>query len=175
MYRYDLTTVQRSLPLELTIDPGFVHHRKIQTILGPKFDIINNQINKLPDDFSVMKNIYEKAFKACLCEILRYEIKKDWGGEQSDHFTSSIHINQKRYTGAFLLKGPASFSPMGLNHLGKNNDQIVRLANEPSQVLFVQHCQEILPAVRSTLRAFAVQPCTPRRYCLIDGKILIEF
>jgi len=29
-------------------------------------------------------------------------------------------------TAAFLLKGPARFAPMGLNHLGKNNDQIVR-------------------------------------------------
>jgi len=29
-------------------------------------------------------------------------------------------------TAAFLLKGPARFVPMGLNHLGKNNDQIVR-------------------------------------------------
>ncbi|OFX15941.1 MAG: hypothetical protein A2Z18_00045 [Armatimonadetes bacterium RBG_16_58_9] len=59
---------------------------------------------------------------------------------------------------------------MGLNHLGKNNDQIVRLSHEPADVLFVQHCHDILPAVRETLRAFAVQPSNPRRYCLIDGR-----
>jgi hypothetical protein len=59
---------------------------------------------------------------------------------------------------------------MGLNNLGKNNDQIVRLASEPADVLIVQHCHDILPAVRQTLRAFAVQPGRPRRYCLIDGR-----
>ena len=57
-----------------------------------------------------------------------------------------------------------------MNHLGKNNDQIVRLATEPANILIVQHCHNILPAVRKTLRAFAVQPSYPRRYCLIDGK-----
>jgi hypothetical protein len=40
---------------------------------------------------------------------------------------------------------------MGLNHLGKNNDQIVRLSREPADVLIVQHSHEILPAVRETL------------------------
>ena len=59
---------------------------------------------------------------------------------------------------------------MNLNHLGKNNDQIVRLSHEPAQVLIVQHCHDILPSVRETLRAFAVQPSRPRRYCLIDGR-----
>jgi len=64
---------------------------------------------------------------------------------------------------------------MGLNHLGKNNDQIVRLAQEPAEILIVQHCHEIKPAVRSTLRAFAVRPFGSRRYCLIDGKDSLRF
>ncbi len=59
---------------------------------------------------------------------------------------------------------------MGLNHLGKNNDQIVRLSHEPAEVLFVQHSHEIMSPVRETLRAFCVQPSNPRRYCLIDGR-----
>ena len=37
-----------------------------------------------------------------------------------------LHLKGSRMTAAFLLKGPARFVPMGLNHLGKNNDQIVR-------------------------------------------------
>jgi len=123
-----------------------------------------------PQDFTVMQNISEKAFKRCLGLILGDSVNKDWGGETSDHFTSNIHLNGRRVTAAFLLKGPARFAPMSLNHLGKNNDQIVRLAQEPADVLIVQHCHEILPAVRSTLRVFAVQPYGSRRYCLIDGK-----
>jgi hypothetical protein len=59
---------------------------------------------------------------------------------------------------------------MKLTHLGKNNDQIFRLSQEPAKVLIVQHSHDITPAVRATLRAFAVQPGNPRRYCFIDGR-----
>lgn len=112
----------------------------------------------------------EHAFKACLHKILGDSASKDWGGETSDFFAAHLHLNGRRVTAAFLLKGPSHFAPMGLNHLGKNNDQIVRLAREPAQVLIVQHSHDILPQVRDTLRAFSVQPSRPRRYCLIDGR-----
>jgi hypothetical protein len=124
----------------------------------------------VPTDFQVMQQISESAFKQCLAEILGDSTKADWGGEMSDHFSSHVHLKGKRTTAAFLLKGPARFAPMGLNHLGKNNDQIYRLVQEPADLLIVQHCHEIQPAVRATLRAFAVQPGSPRRYCLIDGR-----
>ncbi len=91
-------------------------------------------------------------------------------GEQSDHYTSHLTLGGRRVSAAFLLKGPARFQPMTLNNLGKNNDQIVRLANEPADVLIVQHSHDITQPVRATLRAFAVQPSRPRRYCLIDGR-----
>jgi len=104
---------------------------------------------------------------ACVAELLGDTSAKDWGGETSDYYTSHLRLHGRRVTAAFLLKGPARFEPMGLNHLGKNNDQIVRLADEPADVLIVQHCHDILPAVRKTLRAFSVQPSRSRRYCLI--------
>ncbi len=128
-----------------------------------------------PQDLLPMRDISEHAFKKCLATVLGDPTSKDWGGENSDHFTSNLHLNGRRVTAAFLLKGPARFSPMGLNHLGKNNDQIVRLAQEPSEVLIVQHCHEIKPTVRSTLRAFAVRPFGSRRYCLIDGQDSLRF
>jgi hypothetical protein len=124
-----------------------------------------------PVDINQMKYISEKAFKICLTEILGNSAKKDWGGERSDHYTAHLHLNGKRVTAAFLLKGPGGgFRPMGLNHLGKKNDQIYRLAQEPADIFFVQHCHEITPPVRATLRAFVVQPSCSRRYCLIDGR-----
>lgn len=123
-----------------------------------------------PSDHSPMKLVSERGFKRALGEILGDATLKDWGGETSDHFTSHLHLKGHRVTAAFLLKGPARFAPMGLNHLGKNNDQIVRLAHEPADVLFIQHCHTILPPVRETLRAFAVRPYGARRYCLIDGR-----
>jgi hypothetical protein len=124
----------------------------------------------VPTDFEEMRNVSERAFKICLAKILNDQISADWGGEQSDHFTAHLHLDGRRVTGAFLLKGPARFAPMGLNHLGKNNDQIVRLSHEPADVLFVQHSHDVTPPVRATLRAFAVQPGRSRRYCIIDGR-----
>jgi hypothetical protein len=117
-----------------------------------------------------MKDVSEKAFKICLSQILGDSIQKDWGGETSDYFSSHIHLNGKRKTAAFLLKGPSHFAPMTLNHLGKNNDQILRLSREPAQILFVQHSHDISSVVKETLRAFAIQPSNPRRYCFIDGR-----
>ncbi|MCU0866259.1 MAG: hypothetical protein MUC36_20940, partial [Planctomycetes bacterium] len=48
--RDDLTRSQRCEDLGFTIDPGFVHRRKIETILGqPGVDIINSAIARIPD------------------------------------------------------------------------------------------------------------------------------
>lgn len=124
----------------------------------------------IPNSPDLMKEIKESVFKACLQKILGGNLTKDWGGETSDYYTPHIHINSKRFSIAFLLKGPSNFRPMSLNHLGKNNDQIVRLSKEPVDILAVQHSHDILPAVVDTLKVFATQPSNPRRYCLIDGR-----
>ena len=123
-----------------------------------------------PESIEQMRIVPERGFKLCLAMILGDRTTNDWGGEQSDHFTSNVHIAGRRTTAAFLLKGPAKFAPMGLNHLGKNNDQVYRLSQEPAEILVVQHSHDITPPVRATLRAFAVQPGRARRYCLIDGR-----
>lgn len=124
----------------------------------------------VPPDPEPMRHISERAFKECLRRILGDTARKDWGGETSDYYTAHLHLKGQRVTAAFLLKGPARFAPMDLSHLGRNYDQILRLAREPAQVLVVQHCHDILPPVRETLRTFAVQPSRARRYCLIDGR-----
>lgn len=124
----------------------------------------------MDEDWSVMGRISEFAFKQCICELLCDTPQKDWSGESSDHYTAGLHLNGKRISAALLLKGPANFTPMTAKRLGKNGDQIFRLSTEPADILIVQHCHEITPAVRATLRAFAVQPGRARRYCLIDGK-----
>jgi hypothetical protein len=78
-------------------------------------------------------------------------------------------LGGKRLTAAFLLKGPANFREMTPDMLGRRADQIYRLAQTPANLLVVQHCHQIGEAVRATLRAFAVAPHDPRRYCLMDG------
>jgi hypothetical protein len=118
----------------------------------------------------IMQQIGETMVKDAICEILGEESRKDWGGEQADHFSSDVTIRGRRTTAAFLLKGPAAFRPMTPRLLGKQGDQIYRLAATPAEVLIVQHCHEIRESVRATLRAFAVAPHRPRFYCLIDGR-----
>ncbi|MEJ2745194.1 MAG: hypothetical protein P8123_05850 [bacterium] len=47
--RTRLTPEQRTEQLSLTIDPGFVHHRKIQTIIGSAgMNFIDEGIRQLP-------------------------------------------------------------------------------------------------------------------------------
>ncbi len=117
-----------------------------------------------------MKACKEVEVKHKFCQILNELPKKDWAGEQDDLFTTTLHLSGSRTSAAFLLKGPSNFGEMMPRHLGRQGDQIYRLACTPASLLVVQHCHRIGEAVRSQLRAFAVNPANPRRYCLIDGQ-----
>jgi hypothetical protein len=124
----------------------------------------------LPESPDEMQYVSEASFKKYLAKILGDTSSKDWGGERSDYFSAHIHLAGRRTTAAFLLKGPAHFRPMEMIHCGAKADQIYRLAQEPAELLVLQHCHDIGPAVRAHLRAFAVSPIHPRRYCVIDGQ-----
>lgn len=128
------------------------------------------QQTPVPRSPDPMRNISEATFKASIAEILGDAATGDWGGEGSDFFSAHLHLRGRPTTAAFVFKGPAKFRPMTLKHLGTNGDQLYRLSQEPAQLLVVQHCHDIRPAVRGTLRAFAVQPGNARRYMLIDGR-----
>jgi hypothetical protein len=150
--------------------PEWHSHDFFEVFIEDIDEFVAVRSTEVPEEFKVMRNISEAAFKTCLGEILGDATGVDWGGEMSDHYAAHFHLKEKPTTAAFLLKGPARFGPMGLNHLGKNNDQIYRLSQEPAQLLVVQHAHEITSPVRATLRAFAVQPGAARRYCLMDGR-----
>jgi hypothetical protein len=108
-----------------------------------EFSRVTNE--SVPPSPEPMRSISERAFKTVLAELLGDSTAKDWGGETSDYFAAHLHLQKRPITAAFLLKGPARFAPMTLNHLGKNNDQIVRLAKEPAEMLIVQHSHDITP------------------------------
>lgn len=149
----------------------FLHYRFFEHFVEDMDEF--QKITMVPDsgDWDVMRSISEKAFKLCVCQLPSDTPKNDWGGERSDHFTSHLHLRGHRLTAAFLLKGPGiGFRELQPGDLGKNGDQIYRLASEPADMLILQHCHEVSPAVRATLRAFAVQPHDARRYCIIDGR-----
>lgn len=117
-----------------------------------------------------LKEIPEAEIKKAFAEIINEPtVPKDWGGESSDLFSSRVVIQGQRVSTAFLLKGPAKFHPMTSADLGKNGDQIGRLFDEPADLLVLQHCHEVTPAVRKQMRAYAQQMGKPRRFCIIDG------
>ena len=130
------------------------------------------QVAEVSDDewIRAMKDIPEREIKARFAELLHDHAGKDWGGEINDYYTAHLHVAGKRTDAAFIFKGPSVFREMKPKDLGKNGDQIFRLAQSPARLLILQHCHRVSEAVRATLRAFAVAPHDPRRYCVIDGE-----
>ena len=119
---------------------------------------------------ALLRRVSEKEIKTAIAEILAEpNVPKDWGGENSDLFSSLLTIGGRRVSSAFLLKGPASFRPMTFAELGKNGDQIERLFNDPAELLVLQHCHEVTNSVRKMMRVFAQQMGNPRRFVIIDG------
>jgi len=136
-----------------------------------QFENINFRWNPTPKKFQELKNISEQQVKELFCQLLsEVEVPKDWGGEESDIFSSNISIEGKRLTAAFLLKGPSKFHEMTLADCGKNGDQIYRLFNTPADVYILQHCHKVSPAVRKTMEAFALTQYSHNcKYIIIDG------
>jgi hypothetical protein len=122
------------------------------------------------DELERLKAVPEASVKAMLARIIDEPVvPKDWGGEQCDLWTTRLRVDGRAHTAAFLLKGPSRFGPMTIGMLGKNGDQLERLARTSAEVLVVQHCHEIRPEVHSLLRSLASDYRHIRRYMLIDG------
>lgn len=112
----------------------------------------------------------EKQIKKWFAEIIGEQfVTKDWGGEQSDLYTSHLHLNGERIRAAFILKGPSRFHVMKNTDLGKNGDQIVRLFREPAELYILQHCHFVSTEVRHTMAAFASRFFQLSKYSIIDG------
>lgn len=137
-----------------------------------QFSAIDRTWTPSKTKFELMRTIPEKCVKELICALLQQEPQHDWGGEESDIFTSGLLVGGKRMTGAFLLKGPAKFHPMKPTDLGKNGDQIYRLFNIPADVYVVQHCHSIEPSVRAMAEAFAIRRnlTAPCRLLFLDGR-----
>lgn len=122
------------------------------------------------EDLDVLRTVPEAEIKRAFAEIiLEPTVPKDWGGERSDLFTTSVKLDGKPISTAFIFKGPAQFHPMTGADLGKNGDQIDRLFSEPADFLVLQHCHDITPPVRGMMRAYAQQMGKPRLFCLVNG------
>jgi hypothetical protein len=137
-----------------------------------QFSSIDTEWFPSKEELSRLKQVPERQVKELICRLLgEHTVPADWGGEESDLFTANLLIAGKRHTGAFLLKGPSAYHTMQPKDLGKNGDQIYRLAKIPADVFVVQHCHHIGAAVRHQLEAAALQRyfVAPCRFMFIDG------
>jgi len=119
---------------------------------------------------SVMRQHAESTVKQWFAEIIGEPfVFKDWGGELCDFVTPRLHVKSHQVRTAFLLKGPARFSPMKLTHLGKNGDQLFRLFKEPAQLYILQHCHYVTAAVVHMMGMYAETSKPRAHFCIIDG------
>ena len=96
-------------------------------------------------------------------------VSKDWGGERSDLYTSRVFARGSQMSSAWLFKGPGFPRAMTVAALGKNGDQIDRLFTEPAELLVLQHCHEITPAVVGMMDAYANNVRRLRSFMILDG------
>lgn len=98
---------------------------------------------------------------------------KDWGGEQSDLWTTRARFKGKRVPIAFAFKGPGTKGLLTPGRLGKNGDQIQRLFIEDADIYLVQYVGQIAPTVLQQMASFAQNKsvATGRKifYGVVDG------
>jgi hypothetical protein len=111
----------------------------------------------------------EQAVKQAFAEIIgEHCIPRDWGGESSDLFTAQLTMRGQGIAAAFAFKGPGTRGRLYIAGLGKRGDQAVRLADEPADLLVIQHHGEIDPMVRRQLQALA--QARGKRFMVLDGQ-----
>lgn len=117
-----------------------------------------------------MRDVPERQVKTALAALIGEPVvPADWGGEINDLYTSRLLVNGRQHSVAFLLKGPARFSPMTISDLGKNGDQLTRLGTSPVEVLVLQHYHYIRPEVVAYFQDVASNFRHVRRYLVLDG------
>lgn len=122
-------------------------------------------------DLKILKEVPETQVKHWFAAIIgEPEVPEDWGGEQFDLWTTRLSVEGEPLRAAIAFKGPGGgFHPMRIADLGKNGDQIDRLAATAADLLVVQHGHSITAPVVNMLRHYATPTDRIRRYMTIDG------
>lgn len=111
----------------------------------------------------------EKEIKDSFADIIGEPfVPKDWGGETSDLFTNRLTMAGEPLSAAFAFKGPALKGTLHVSGMGTRGDQGLKLAQEPVDLLAVQHHGPIGADVRNLLSALARMHT--RRFMVIDGE-----
>jgi hypothetical protein len=135
-----------------------------------QFSKVDFRVAASKSDLDLVAKMPEVEVKHALAEIIGEPfVQKDWGGETSDLYTSSLFIDGRQTTSSWLLKGPGARGDMTVKSMGKNGDQIVRLSTEPSELLVLQYWGRITTNAVALIAAFARDNRNPRRYLILDG------
>ncbi len=131
-------------------------------------------VKKVPYGLEYVK-IAERKFKDGVARILGERGSfEDWGGESRDLSSTRLRIGGRRRRAAFAFKGPGKSGRLTPGKMGKNGDQIQRLARCPADVFFVQYWAEVDDSVMDQLeqlmRAKSYLESRQVWYGVIDGQ-----
>jgi hypothetical protein len=121
-------------------------------------------------DLNALLQISEECVKYAIADIIGEPfVSKDWPGEKSDLPTNRLSIDGEPHSAAFIFKGPSVPREMHPADMGKRGDQLVRVFDEPVELVVVQHCHKIANSVVRIAESLAMDVRRPRRYCILDG------
>ncbi|MCJ8151858.1 hypothetical protein [Shinella sedimenti] len=157
-----------------------VEDRYFATSLSSSIRVFPNMIDQfakireipLPskEELRLLETMPEDDVKQAFADIIGEPyVPKDWGGEKSDLTTTKITLDGKTHPTAFIFKGPSVRGEMHPANMGKRGDQLVRVFDEPVNLVVVQHWNKIANSVVRIAEALAYDPRQPRQYCIIDG------
>jgi len=119
------------------------------------------------------KPLSEEQFKMGIQRILvESGVFKDWGGEQSDVFTTQLVVGGRRRRAAFAFKGPGKrIKKLRPKDMGKNGDQIARLFKSAADVFIVQFHGEIHEDTIALMETYAMRRASESRATVFFGVI----
>jgi len=124
-------------------------------------------------DLMSVKKMAERKINRGICNILKQNDKKDWGGERNDIFSTRVLIGGKRTASAFALKGRGTRGILVPKKMGKSGDQISRLFKSAAEAFFIVHNDLIDESIFDLILTHAIQKSIETRkkifYCIIDG------
>lgn len=128
-----------------------------------------SSVNTLIKLSRVKESAVKEGFQKIIHESFGFD---DWGGERNDLFTTKIKLRGKRRKAALAFKGRATQGVLIPRKMGKNADQISRLAGSPAEIFVVVYHGKIDESIIEQLKAAALVNAMSGRkvyYCTIDG------
>lgn len=163
--------VTMRLPKNVTLPTAGANVRRVTIDDIDSFSRVREIKTKgfLPEEMS--EDEFKEGIKAILGERGRF---KDWGGENSDLYSTRVVMKGRRQAAAFAFKGPGMKGKLVPGKMGKNGDQAQRMFRQDADIFLAQHCREIDDSVLELMRALAVSRSqfTGRKvlYGVIDGQ-----